>query len=90
MKCIFTPALGTFITLTMLTYFSEKPGKCPYVDETKSCDADDIFPDECDLDSDRANPCPGDMICCENPCGRKCVSPIPGKHCSINLITSFS
>ena len=54
----------------------EKPGKCPYTDLTESCEDGLIF-DQCDLDSDRASPCPDDMICCEHPCGRGCVSPMP-------------
>ena len=54
----------------------EKPGKCPYIDESESCKSEEFY-NECDLDND--TPC-DNMICCESPCGRRCVSPKPGKY----------
>ena len=69
-------------------YFEEKPGKCPYFDESQRCDSSKK--NECELDTDRASACSGDLICCAQPCGRKCVKPISGNVLCRSLFIKFA
>uniref|UniRef100_A0A8D2Q4C6 WAP domain-containing protein n=1 Tax=Varanus komodoensis TaxID=61221 RepID=A0A8D2Q4C6_VARKO len=65
------PCLGPSQRLNMLLQSMGKPGRCPYIE--RMCSAMDP-PNKCHHDFK----CPGNMKCCEQGCGKKCVPPVFG------------